>query len=109
MTSTIETPALLVASGAIAAIFYLIPSLHLWRGVAALAVFGTGCAVLASRLVFARVIDQEIFKKRVLVYGAGAAAGRGPGGSGRAAARSGRRPAPAVRAAQCQRGGGGHG
>src|ERR1700674_2160057 len=66
--------ALVVASGAIAAVFYLIPSLHLWRGVAALAVFGTGCAVLASRLVFARVIDQEIFKKRVLVYGAGAAA-----------------------------------
>jgi len=66
--------ALAVASGAIAAVFYLIPSLHLWRGVAALAVFGTGCAVLASRLVFARAVDQEIFKKRVLVYGAGAAA-----------------------------------
>jgi sugar transferase (PEP-CTERM system associated) len=66
--------ALTVASGAIAAVFYLIPSLHLWRGVAALAVFGTGCAVLISRLVFARAVDQEIFKKRVLVYGAGAAA-----------------------------------
>jgi sugar transferase (PEP-CTERM system associated) len=52
--------ALAVASGAIAAVFYLIPSLQLWRGVAALAVFGTGCAVLASRVV--------------LVYGAGAAA-----------------------------------
>jgi sugar transferase (PEP-CTERM system associated) len=66
--------ALAVASGAVAAVFYLIPSLQLWRGVAALAVFGTGCAVLASRLVFARAVDQEIFKKRVLVYGAGAAA-----------------------------------
>jgi len=30
--------------------------------------------VLASRLVFARAVDQEIFKRRVLVYGAGAAA-----------------------------------
>src|SRR6202140_2338742 len=66
--------ALVVASGAIAAVFYLIPSLHLWRGVAALAVFGTGCAVLVSRLVFARAVDQEIFKRRVLVYGAGGAA-----------------------------------
>ena len=66
--------ALLAASGAIAAVFYLIPSLHLWRGVAALAVIGTGCLVLASRLVFARAVDQEIFKRRVLVYGAGASA-----------------------------------
>src|SRR5437773_2957262 len=66
--------ALVVASGAIAAVFYLIPSLHLWRGVAALAVIGTGGAVLLSRLVFARVVDQEIFKRRVLVYGAGASA-----------------------------------
>src|SRR2546429_4198687 len=66
--------ALVVPSCAIAAVFYLIPSLHLWRGVAALAVLGTGCAVLISRLVFARAVDQEIFKRRVLVYGAGAAA-----------------------------------
>jgi sugar transferase (PEP-CTERM system associated) len=66
--------ALAVASGAIAAVFYLIPTLRLWRGVAALAVIGTGGAVLVSRLVFARAVDQEIFKRRVLVYGAGAAA-----------------------------------
>ena len=66
--------ALVVASGAIAAVFYLIPSLQLWRGVAALAVIGTGGAVLVSRLVFARAVDQEIFKRRVLVYGAGASA-----------------------------------
>jgi sugar transferase (PEP-CTERM system associated) len=66
--------ALVVASGALAAVFYLIPTLHLWRGVAALAVIGTGGAVLVSRLVFARAVDQEIFKRRVLVYGAGASA-----------------------------------
>jgi sugar transferase (PEP-CTERM system associated) len=66
--------ALVVASGALAAVFYLIPSLQLWRGVAALAVTGTGVAVLVSRLVFARAVDQEIFKRRVLVYGAGASA-----------------------------------
>jgi sugar transferase (PEP-CTERM system associated) len=66
--------ALVVASGALAAVFYLIPTLHLWRGVAALAVIGTGGAVLASRLVFARAVDQDMFKRRVLVYGAGASA-----------------------------------
>jgi sugar transferase (PEP-CTERM system associated) len=66
--------ALVVASGALAAVFYLIPSLGLWRGVAALAVIGTGGAVLVSRLVFARAVDQDIFKRAVLVYGAGASA-----------------------------------
>jgi sugar transferase (PEP-CTERM system associated) len=66
--------ALLVSSAAIAALFYLVPSLHLFRGVAALAVILTVCAVLASRVIFARVADEEIFKRRILVYGAGHAA-----------------------------------
>jgi sugar transferase (PEP-CTERM system associated) len=66
--------ALLVSSCAIAALFYLMPSLHLLRGVAALAVILALGAVVASRLVFARVADQEIFKRRVLVYGAGSSA-----------------------------------
>src|SRR6202047_4409381 len=66
--------AVVVASGAIAALFYLAPGLRLWRGGSPLAVIGAGGAVLASRLVFGRAVDQEIFKRRVLVYGAGAAA-----------------------------------
>jgi sugar transferase (PEP-CTERM system associated) len=66
--------ALLVASGAVAALFYVIPSLHLFRGVAGLAVALTTCAVLLTRLTFARVANEEIFKRRVLVYGAGYAA-----------------------------------
>jgi sugar transferase (PEP-CTERM system associated) len=66
--------ALVVASAAIAAVFYLLPSLHLWRGVAALAVVIAGCAVLGSRVVFGRAVDQEIFKRRVLVYGCSTAA-----------------------------------
>src|SRR5215469_14404506 len=69
------TAALVVASGAMAAIYYLLPSLHLWRGVAALAAIFAGLGVLASRLVFARAVDQDIFKRRVLVYGAGISAG----------------------------------
>jgi sugar transferase (PEP-CTERM system associated) len=66
--------ALAVTGFAIAAVFYLVPSMHLWRGVPALALLGTGCAVLLSRIVFTRIVDQEIFKRRVLVYGSGTAA-----------------------------------
>jgi len=66
--------ALLVATCALAAVFYLLPSLQLWRGVEALAVFMTGVGLLASRLVFERAVSQDIFKRRVLVYGAGSAA-----------------------------------
>jgi sugar transferase (PEP-CTERM system associated) len=66
--------ALVVASCAIAAVFYLFPSLRLWRGVEALAVIFTGCGIVASRLLFARLVNQDVFKRRVLVYGAGASA-----------------------------------
>jgi len=66
--------ALVVASGLSAALYYILPSLALWRGPLALAVLFAGCSVLASRLVFVRVVDQEIFKRRVLVYGAGTSA-----------------------------------
>jgi len=66
--------ALVVASAAIAAVFYILPVLHLWRGAAALAVVLTGCALLVTRVVFGRAVDQDIFKHRVLVYGAGTSA-----------------------------------
>src|SRR5499427_1380418 len=66
--------ALLVSACALAALFYAFPSRHLFRGVEALAVVLAVCGVLTSRLVFARVADEEIFKRRVLVYGAGYAA-----------------------------------
>jgi sugar transferase (PEP-CTERM system associated) len=66
--------ALAVASGVLAAVQYTIPSLHLWRGVSALAVILAGFGVLVSRLIFIRVADQNIFKRRVLVYGAGTSA-----------------------------------
>ncbi len=66
--------ALLASSCAMVAFFYAVPSLRLGRGVAALAVTLVLCGVVASRLIFARVADEEIFKRRVLVYGAGSAA-----------------------------------
>ena len=63
--------ALLVSSCVFAALFYVFPSRHLFRGVAALAIILAVCGVLTSRLVFARVADEDIFKRRVLAYGAG--------------------------------------
>jgi len=66
--------ALLVSSCVFAALFYFYPSRYLFRGVAALAVVLAVCGVVTSRLIFARVADEDIFKRRVLVYGAGYAA-----------------------------------
>ena len=63
--------ALLASSCAIAVLFYVIPTQHLYRGVAALAVVLSVCGVFTSRLIFAQVADEEIFKRRVLVYGTG--------------------------------------
>jgi sugar transferase (PEP-CTERM system associated) len=67
--------ALLVSAGAMAALFYVVPSLRLYRGASALTVLLAGCAILASRLIFTRAVDQDIFKRRVLVYGSGTSAG----------------------------------
>jgi sugar transferase (PEP-CTERM system associated) len=62
----------LIAGFAItAALFYLIPALRIGRGVDGLAAIGGLCGVMISRLVFARVVDENIFKRRVLIYGAG--------------------------------------
>lgn len=66
--------ALVVASCVVAAGFYFIPSLRLTRDIAVLAVILTGCGLLASRLLLARYVDENILKRRVLVYGAGAGA-----------------------------------
>ncbi|MBS0377840.1 MAG: TIGR03013 family PEP-CTERM/XrtA system glycosyltransferase [Proteobacteria bacterium] len=66
--------ALVIATCAISAVFYLMPTMHLWRGVEALSVIIAGCGIVLSRIVFVRAVDQEVFKRRVLVYGAGAAA-----------------------------------
>jgi sugar transferase (PEP-CTERM system associated) len=67
--------ALLVSAGTMAALFYFMPSLRLYRGASALTVLLAGCGILASRLIFTRAVDQDIFKRRVLVYGSGTAAG----------------------------------
>jgi sugar transferase (PEP-CTERM system associated) len=66
--------ALLVSSCATAALFYVVPSLRIGRGVAGVAMLLVLCAVMVSRLAFARMADEDIFKRRVLVFGAGSVA-----------------------------------
>ncbi len=59
---------------ATSALFYLIPNLWLGRGVIGLAALGALCGTVASRFIFTRVVDESVFKRRVLVYGAGESA-----------------------------------
>ncbi len=55
-------------------LFYLVPALWMGRGVVTLAAIGGLCGVTASRLVFSRLVDENVFKRIVLVYGAGQSA-----------------------------------
>ena len=52
-------------------LFYLVPALLLGRGVVALAAIGGLFGVTVSRVIFSHVVDEDLFKRRVLVYGAG--------------------------------------
>jgi len=63
--------AMLAAASMSAFVFYVLPVFSVWRGQLAL-MTGVGTAVVVIlRIVFERIVDQEIFKRRVLVYGAG--------------------------------------
>lgn len=64
----------IAATLVLSAIFYLLPELHLWRGIYFYTVLIAFSANLLSRRVFVRVTDLDQFKSRVLVYGSGEAA-----------------------------------
>jgi sugar transferase (PEP-CTERM system associated) len=51
--------------------FYVIPNLYMGRGVLAFAVVGALVGVGVSRVVMTRVVGDEAFKRRVLVFGSG--------------------------------------
>ena len=63
--------AVVMAEAALGLIFYLAPSLFVGRGVFGLAGIFAFSALVLTRLAFLRVVDQDIFKRRVLVWGAG--------------------------------------
>jgi sugar transferase (PEP-CTERM system associated) len=54
-----------------AVFFFLVPDLWIGRGVLGLATIGAAVAVLGVRVGFRHVSDGAVFKRRVLVYGAG--------------------------------------
>ncbi|MGQ0835297.1 MAG: TIGR03013 family XrtA/PEP-CTERM system glycosyltransferase [Gammaproteobacteria bacterium] len=51
--------------------FFLIPDIWIGRGVLALAAIGAVIGVPINRAVFSRLVDERVFKRRVLVYGCG--------------------------------------
>ena len=63
--------ALVLVMVAMAAIFYLLPSLHVWRGVLAYSMVLAFASCLLSRLLFTNTVELEQFKRRVLVLGSG--------------------------------------
>ena len=66
--------AVLLAQASIALIFYLAPSVYVGRGVIGLAGIFAFVGLALDRYVFLLVVDEDVFKRRVLVWGAGARA-----------------------------------
>jgi len=54
-----------------AVIWYIFPALGVGRGVMLLAAVASIVAVTLTRTVFARLVHEDVFKRRVLVYGSG--------------------------------------
>jgi sugar transferase (PEP-CTERM system associated) len=53
------------------ALFLVLPTLRIEEGVLASAAVAVACGVAVSRVTFAQVVDENIFKRKVLVYGSG--------------------------------------
>jgi sugar transferase (PEP-CTERM system associated) len=62
------------ATVVLSAIFYLLPELHLWRGIYFYTAITAFTANLITRSAFTALTHREEFKSRVLVYGSGQAA-----------------------------------
>jgi sugar transferase (PEP-CTERM system associated) len=67
--------AMLAAYLTLAFIYYVAPAVYVGRGVTVLAGGFAFIGLAVVRFVFVRLVDQEIFKRRVLVWGAGTRAG----------------------------------
>jgi sugar transferase (PEP-CTERM system associated) len=63
--------ALAFAAISLGLVYYAIPPLALGRGWWGLSVALLALFLCASRVVFARIVDQEMFRRRIVVYGAG--------------------------------------
>lgn len=63
--------ALAAGTAVLTLIYYVLPDVRVWRGVAALALIYSFFMLVAIRLLFLRVVDQDLFKRRALVFGWG--------------------------------------
>jgi sugar transferase (PEP-CTERM system associated) len=61
----------IASTAGVALVFYAFPNLHLGRGLLAYVALFALLAISIVRLIFARLVDENIFKRRVLVYGCG--------------------------------------
>ena len=59
------------ATAALALIFYVLPALHLGRGILGIAALTAFVAAAIIRLIFVGLVDETIFKRRVVVFGCG--------------------------------------
>jgi len=60
---------------ATAVAFYLLPAMHMGRGSLGLTVLIAFLFSALARIFFHKIMDEDIFKRRVLIYGAGRMAG----------------------------------
>ena len=68
----VRVVAAMVAGVAVTAVvWYVIPGLRVGRGVMILASLASIVAVTLTRTLFSRLVDEDVFKRRVLVYGSG--------------------------------------
>lgn len=63
-----------MGSLAFVAIFYAFPTFMLTRNLGLIAILYALTLLLALRLIFVRIVDENVFRRRTLVYGAGARA-----------------------------------
>ena len=63
--------AVVAGSAVLAFLFYVVPDISIGRGVMSIAAAIALCGLGTSRYIFTHVVDDEVFKRRVLVYGAG--------------------------------------
>lgn len=63
--------AVIVGTAVTTVFFYFIPDIRIGRGVMMLAALASVAGLILSRTAFSRIVDEAIFKRRVIVYGAG--------------------------------------
>ncbi len=64
-----------LGSALLALVFYIFPGLYLGRGAFALTVLVSFVLIVCARFTFFNIVDERLFRRRILVYGAGERAG----------------------------------